>query len=71
MRQVPLERDINIGINGPFWVEGANPEHPFTAMLISCSRGTYLNGLKVELIPGLESVFWLESIPKVEILPDL
>ena len=40
MRQVPLERDINIVINGPFWVEVANPEHPFTAMLISHSRGT-------------------------------
>ena len=42
MRQVPLERDINIAINGPFWVEVANPEHPFTAMLISRSRGTCL-----------------------------
>ena len=42
MRQVPLERDINIAINGPFWVEVANPEHPFTAMLISYSRGTCL-----------------------------
>ena len=26
----------------PFWVEVANPEHPFTAMLISRSRGTCL-----------------------------
>ena len=42
MRQVPLEHDINIAINGPFWVEVANPEHPFTAMLISHSRGTFL-----------------------------
>ena len=42
MRQVPLECDINIAVNGPFWVEVANPEHPFTAMMISCSRGTYL-----------------------------
>ena len=42
MRHVPLERDINIAINGPFWVEVANPEHPFTAMLISRSRGTCL-----------------------------
>ena len=31
---------INIAANGPFWVEVANPEHPFRAMLISCSRGT-------------------------------
>ena len=35
---MPLERDINIAINGLFWVEVANPEHPFTAMLISRSR---------------------------------
>ena len=40
MRQVPLERDINI--NGHFWVEVANPENPFTAMLILRSRGTCL-----------------------------
>ena len=39
---MPLERDINITVNGPSWVEVANPEHPFTAMLISRSRGTYL-----------------------------
>ena len=31
-----------IAISGPFWVEVANPEHPFTAMLISRSRGTCL-----------------------------
>ena len=42
MRQVSLERDINIAINGPFWMEVANPEHPFTAMFISSSRGTCL-----------------------------
>ena len=39
MRQVPLERDINITIDGPFWVEIVIPEHPFTAMLISRSIG--------------------------------
>ena len=38
MRLVPLERDINIDVNGPLWVEVANPEHRFTAMLISRSR---------------------------------
>ena len=38
MRHVPLERDINIAINDPFWVEVANPEHPFAAMLISRSK---------------------------------
>ena len=37
MRHVPLEHDINNAINGPLWVEAANP---FTAILISCSRGT-------------------------------
>ena len=42
MRQVPLECDINIAVNGPSWVEAANPKHPFTAMWISHSRGTCL-----------------------------
>ena len=42
MRQVPLERDYNIAMNGPFWVEVANPEHPLTAMLISRFRGNCL-----------------------------
>ena len=36
---MPLERDISIAINGPFWVEVENPEHLFAAMLISRSRG--------------------------------
>ena len=42
MRYVPLESDINIAVNGPFWVEVANPEHPIMAMLISCFEGNYL-----------------------------
>ena len=42
--EVPLELDINIAINGSFWVEVANPEHPFAAMLIARSRGTCLIG---------------------------
>ena len=37
-----LEHNINIAINGPLWMEVANPEHPFMAMLISLSRGTCL-----------------------------
>ena len=41
---MPLECDINIAINCTFWVEVANPEHPFTAMLISHYRGTCLIG---------------------------
>ena len=44
MDAVPLECDINIAVYGPFWVEVANPEHPFTAMLITRSRGTCLIG---------------------------
>ena len=40
---MPLESDINIAVNGHFWVEVANPEHPFTAMSISRSRGTWLH----------------------------
>ena len=28
-----LERDINIAVDGPFWVEVANPEHPFLQRL--------------------------------------
>ena len=54
MSQVPLEHDINTAVNG---CSTYTQKGPFTAMLISCSRGTYLNGLKVEFIPGLESVF--------------
>ena len=45
MRRVPLECDINIAANGPFWLEVTNPEHPFTAMLISHSRGTCILSL--------------------------
>ena len=47
---MPLERDINIAVNGPFWVEVANQEHPFTAMLISHSRGTC--PIKLSSVPG-------------------
>ena len=36
---MPRECDINIAVNGSFWVDVANPEHPFTAMLISRSIG--------------------------------
>ena len=28
---MPLKCDINIAWNGPFWMEIANPEHPYTA----------------------------------------
>ena len=46
---MPLERDINIAVNGPFWGEVMNPEHLFIAMLISRSRGTCLNEIEVLL----------------------
>ena len=55
MRYVPLERDINIAVNGSFWVEVANQEHPFTAMITSHSRGTCLisnGGVRVQLPPS-------------------
>ena len=42
MRQLALKGDINIAVNGPLWVEVANPDHPFVAMLISHFIGTCL-----------------------------
>ena len=39
---MPLERDINIAVNGPFLVHNLHQVGPFVAMLISRSRGTYL-----------------------------
>ena len=50
---MPLERNINIAINGPFWVdiEVVNPEHPFTAMMISRSKGTCLISEVLTLLP--------------------
>ena len=42
IRQVPLERDINIAVNGCFGFATSTQKGPFTAMLISGSRGTYL-----------------------------
>ena len=42
MRQVPLERDINIVVNGPFLVRNLHQERLFMAMFIS--RGTCLIG---------------------------
>ena len=46
--QMPLERAIYIAVNGPFWVEVANPEHPFMAIMISRSRGTCLIEVQVD-----------------------
>ena len=42
MRQVPLERDINIAVNGYSGFATSTQKGPFMAMLISHSRGTYL-----------------------------
>ena len=42
MRQVPLECDINIDANGCSWFATSTQKGPFTAMLLSCSRGPYL-----------------------------
>ena len=64
MRQVPLEHDINIAVNGPFWVEVANQEHPFTAMLISRSRGTCL----IDALPSGSTTFWSFAVRIVRML---
>ena len=61
MRQVPLERDINIATNGPFWVDIVNPEHPFTAMLISRSRGTCLIGADPRALLPAKRECWMRS----------
>ena len=42
MRQVPLERDINIAVNGCSGFATSTQKGPFMAMLISRSRGTCL-----------------------------
>ena len=42
MRQVPLESDINIAVSGCSGFATSTQKGPFTAMLISQSRGTYL-----------------------------
>ena len=42
MRQVPLERDINIAVNGCSGFATSTQKGPFTAMLISRSKGTYI-----------------------------
>ena len=42
MRRVPLEREINIAVNGCSGFATSTQKGPFMAMLTSCSRGTYL-----------------------------
>ena len=43
MRRMPLEHDIDIAENGCSGFATSTQKGPFTAMLISHSRGTYLN----------------------------
>ena len=47
MRQVPLEHDINIVVNGCSGFATSTKNGPFMAMLISRSRGTYLIGIPI------------------------
>ena len=42
MRQVPLERDINIAVNGCSGFATSTQKEPFMAMVISRSKGTCL-----------------------------
>ena len=62
---MPLECDINIAVNGLFWVEVANPEHPLTAMLTSRSRGTCLIEMGICLSPvSCHTFFWSAAARK-------
>ena len=56
MRQVPLERDNNIAVNGCSGFATSTRKGPFTAMLISCSKGTYLTDQSFVNLPK-----WLVS----------
>ena len=53
MRQVPLERDINLAVNSPFWVEVGNPERPFTVRGLPFSTYALRGGGEVEGIADL------------------
>ena len=44
MRQVPLDRDINITVNGCSGFATSTQKGPFMAMLVSHSIGTYFIG---------------------------
>ena len=50
MRQMPLECDINIAITGCSGFATFTQKAPFTAMLMSRSRGTYL--IELASFPG-------------------
>ena len=57
---MPLERGINIAINGSFWMEVANPDYQFTPMLISCSPSMSAQRWLSEH-HVFNSVFWPKS----------
>ena len=63
MRHVPLVRDINIAINGCSGFATSTQKGPFTAMLISCSRGTYLIMLSLFLLDPISKVKPVVLIP--------
>ena len=46
MRQVPLECDINIAVNGCSRFATSTQKGPFMAMLISHSRGPYIKDVR-------------------------
>ena len=63
MRQVPLERDINIVVNGCTGFATSTQKGPFMAMLISRSRGTYLITLvSMCILPGTAIMVASEAI---------
>ena len=55
---MPLERDIKIAVNGPFWVEVANQE-----------RAIYGN-VDIALCPIVSAMIWLFNDKFEEILRD-
>ena len=57
MRQVPLERDINIAVNGCSGFTTSTQKGPFMAMLISLSRGTYLIAFSKRRTPAMVEGF--------------
>ena len=64
MRQVTLERDINIAINGCSGFATSSQKEQFTAMLISHSGGTYLilTPLSADVLYGLPLSYLAASL---------
>ena len=59
MGQVPLERDIKIAVNGCSGFATTTQEGPFSAMLISRSRGTFLIPTSFKLALDSHPCWWL------------